>query len=169
MQKYARNMKYRICKKYAQICKYENVLKYAKSKYVYACKHTTCINMHKICTNMKNKICINMHFQNMHKHVFYMHKYALYAWICRRVKMPLSAFLNMHKYASNMHKLAKICSGPRRMSPVLLWCAFICTKCAKICTICKHESHMQNMQKYAPALLIRLQFSAAQAILNDCN
>ena len=149
--------------------------------------------MQEICTNMqirkcakicKIKICIcmqtyhmhkyaqNMHKyekQNMHKHVFYMHKYALYAWICRRVKMPLSAFLNIHKYASNMHKLAKICSGPRRMSPVLLWCAFICTKCAKICTICKHESHMQNMQKYAPALLIRLQFSAAQAILNDCN
>ena len=34
-----------------------------------------------ICTkyaqNMQNQICINMHFQNIHKFVLYMHKYAI--------------------------------------------------------------------------------------------
>ena len=34
--------------------------------------------------------------------------------------------------------------------------AFICTKYAKICKICKHESYVQHMQKYAlPTLLMK--------------
>ena len=45
-----------------------------------------------------------------------------------------------------MHKICKcakkICIGPRSISPVHLY--------AFICKICKHESHLQNMQKYAP-------------------
>ena len=86
-----------ICTKYAAICstKYAgictnkqtrnmqymciisiNMLKYAKTKYAHICKNTICINMHKICTNMQIQICINMHFQNMHKYVFYTHNYA---------------------------------------------------------------------------------------------
>ena len=62
--------------------------------------------MHQICTNMQNQICINMQFQNMHKYMFYMLKYTLYARICIRINMPLYANLNMHKYAKNMQKYA---------------------------------------------------------------
>ena len=83
------------------------MLKYAKAKYAHICKITISINMHKICTNMQNQTCINMHFHNMHKYVFYMHKYALYAGICIRINMPLYANLNMHKYAKNMQKKSK--------------------------------------------------------------
>ena len=46
----------------------------------------------------------------------------------------------MHKICTNVQK--KICIGPRSISPVHLY--------AFICKICKHESHLQNMQKYAP-------------------
>ena len=53
-----------------------NMLKYAIIKYAHICKNTICINMHKTCTNMQIQICINMHFQNMHKYVFYMLNYA---------------------------------------------------------------------------------------------
>ena len=49
--------------------------KYAKTKYAHICKNAICINMHKICTNMQFQTCINMHFQNMHKYVFYMQNY----------------------------------------------------------------------------------------------
>ena len=67
------------------------MLRYAKTKYEHICKNTICLNMHKICTNTQNYICINMHFQNMHNYVFYKHKYALYAGMCIRVNMPLYA------------------------------------------------------------------------------
>ena len=56
---------------------------------MHICKYTISINMHKIsikvqnqkCINMQNQICKNMQFQNMHKYVIYMHKFALYARI----------------------------------------------------------------------------------------
>ena len=75
------------------------MIKDAKKKYAHICKITICINMHKICTNMQNQACINMHFQNMHKCVFYMDKYALYAVMCIWINMPLYANSKMHKYA----------------------------------------------------------------------
>ena len=60
----------------------------------------------------------------------------------------------MHRYAQNMQKYAKICSDPTNISPMHSY-VFICTKYSKICKICKHESYMQNMQKYAlPTLLM---------------
>ena len=67
--------------------------------------------MHKIC-----KMCINMHFQNMHEYVFYMHKYVLHAEICIRINMPLYAKSNIHKYAQIMHKYTQICSDPISIS-----------------------------------------------------
>ena len=56
-----------------------------------------CIIIHKICINMQNQICINMHFQNIHKYVFCMHKYVSYVGICISINMPLYANLNMQK------------------------------------------------------------------------
>ena len=42
-------------------------------------------------------------------------------------------------------------------APSYVSCAFICIYMHKICKICKHESHVQNMQKYAlPTLLMSL-------------
>ena len=68
--------------------------------------------------------------------------------------MQLYANSNMHRYAQNMQKYAKICSDPTNISPMHSY-VFICTKYSKICKICKHESYMQNMQKYAlPTLLM---------------
>ena len=49
----------------------------------------------------------------------------------------------------------KLCSRPRSISPVHLY-AFICKICAKLLKTCKHEMHMQNMQKYAQPTLLRL-------------
>ena len=68
--------------------------------------------------------------------------------------MQLYANSNMHRYAQNMQKYAKICSDPTNISPMHSY-VFICTKYSKKCKICKHESYMQNMQKYAlPTLLM---------------
>ena len=64
MQEYAQMSKTKIC----NMCILSiNMLKCAKTKYAHVCKYPICINMHKICTNMQNKICINMYVQNMHK------------------------------------------------------------------------------------------------------
>ena len=50
--------------------------------------------------------------------------------------------------------------NPTSISPMHSY-AFICTKYAKICKICKHESYMQHMQKYAlPTLLMKVRFTA---------
>ena len=48
----------------------------------------------------------------------------------------------------------KICRGPK----VCLLCIYMhlyAQNMHKICKICKHESHMQNMQKYAVPILLK--------------
>ena len=83
-----------------------------------------------ICSNMqKNKTYALMHKyakpNMMHKFAFYFQKYALYAWICRRVNMPQYADLNF-KYAEIFTKYAATWS----------------TKSAGICT----NKQIRNMQ-----------------------
>ena len=129
MHEICSNMQYQICKKYAQIC----TKKYACPKCAKICQNnictymqkTTCIKMQKICINTQNRTFINIPFQKMHKNALHMQSNADICYICLNVNQSKYAIICKLKYAEIWPKYAKICSGPRSMSPLHLY-AFIC-------------------------------------------